>query len=97
MMGSSAAFSQQIATWANGKKLDGVVWTILPPKLGNAERVPTRAEVTNYLSTLAGRKLQRAQDYIRYAPPQIRTNYRAAIETKLGWTCDPSATQDEIC
>ncbi len=96
LAGSSSAHSQQIAAWANAKKLDGVVWTILPPKFDNVG-LPTCAQVLNYLRALAAPELQRAQAYIRNAPPQIRTDYRAAIENQLGWTCDPSATQDEIC
>jgi len=101
LAGSNSANAQQIAAWANGKKLDGVVWTILPPKYQEENgRVPSVAEILNYLKDLYDSKPKRhanAEEYVRKAPPQIRTNYRAAIETSLGWTCDPSATQHEIC
>jgi hypothetical protein len=51
----------------------------------------------NYLKGLKGSELQRAERYIRNAPPDILTSYRAAIENALGWTCNQSATQNEIC
>jgi hypothetical protein len=94
--GLGAAHTQQIAAWANGRKLDGVVWTILRPRIGGVERVATCAEVVNYLNGLTGSKRQGAEGYVRKAPCQIRTNCRAAIEGALNWTCDPSATQHEI-
>jgi hypothetical protein len=87
--GSSSAHIQQIAAWANTKGLDGVVWTILQPKFDNVGSMPTSAQVLNYLRTRTGRELQNAEAYIRKAPPQIQTDYRAAIEKQLGWTCDP--------
>ena len=97
-LGSSYPHALQIAAWANGKKLDGVVWTNLLAKYeGEDGRVPSLTEVLNYLKTLCGSNLSEAKKYVRNAPPQIRTNYRAAIESELGWTCDLSATQDEIC
>jgi hypothetical protein len=95
--GSSYPHAQQMAAWANAKKLDGVVWTILPPRFKKIERVPMLPEVVDHLRGLSGSELQEARDYVRNAPPQIRTNYRAAIERELGWACDPSANQDEIC
>ena len=92
LAGSSSGHAQQIATWADRKKLDGVVWTILPPRFKNTERVPTLHEAVNYL-----KGLKRVEKYIRNAPPDILTSYRAAIENALGWTCNRSATQNEIC
>ena len=98
LAGLSSAHTQQIETWANGKKLDEVVWTNLLAKYdGEDGRVPSLAEVLNYLKTLSGFNLSEAKKYVRNAPLQIRTNYRVAIESELGWTCDPSATLDEIC
>jgi len=97
-LSSSYPHTREIAAWANGKKLDGVVWTNLPANhKGEDGRVPSLADVLNYLKKLSGSNLSEAEKYVRNAPPQIRTTYRAAIERELGWTCDPSATQDEIC
>ncbi len=94
---SNYAHNPQIAAWANGKNLDGVVWTILPPRFDNTERIPTVTEVLNYLKVLHKSKVHaKAEEYIRKAPPNIRTVYRSEVENELGWTCDPSATQDDI-
>jgi hypothetical protein len=93
----SSATAQKIATWASAKRLDGAVWTALPPKFGGQERVPTRDEVIRFLEQLQKSKRQAAaEEYIRNAPPKIQTKYRAAIESQFGWTCNRSATQAEI-
>ena len=51
--------------------------------------------MVNYLKGAKGSEHQRAERYIRNAPPDILTSYRAAIENALGWTCNRSATQNE--
>lgn len=43
-------------------------------------------QVIAYLEGLIGEERQRAEEYIRRAPPQIATNYRRHIEQRLGWT-----------
>ena len=48
--------------------------------------MPTEQEVIAYLRSLTGKKLDDAREYICRAPSQIRTPYRAAIETTLSWT-----------
>lgn len=80
--------TEVIAVWAAGKpEIEAVVWTALPPKFGGEPgRMPTEQEVIAYLRTLEGKRLSDAEKYIRCAPPQIRTTYRDAIETALGWT-----------
>jgi hypothetical protein len=94
---SAGAAAQRIATWANGKRLDGVVWTDLPPKFGGQESVPSCDQVISFLQQLQkSNKHAKAEEYIRNAPPQIQTKYRRAIESKFGWACNYLATQAEI-
>ena len=82
---SEGEVSPVIGEWAARHDLDGVVWTALPPKWnGQSGAVPTIEQVLEFLR---GRDVgSRAERYIRKAPPQIRTAYRARIEKELGWT-----------
>ena len=78
----------ELAEWAEGEELDGVVWTALPPKFcGTNGRMPTEEEVATYLGALTGCKRNRAKEYIEKAPRQIVTEYRRRIEEVLG--CSP--------
>jgi hypothetical protein len=75
-----------IGAWAEEKGFEAVVWTALGPRVGGENgRVPTETEVVSYLNTLNGAQRADAEKYVRCAPAQIRTPYRAAIETALGW------------
>lgn len=74
-----------ISNWAQQKAIEGVVWTALPPKFGDVERIPTEQEVIDHLRRLKGSKLDTAEEYIRRAPKQIDTPYRRKIESELGW------------
>ena len=76
----------EIAGWAEAKQFDGVVWTTLKPKFNRIYRKPSCDKVVNYLSTRTGTERQKAEEYVRYAPRQIKTAYREMIERKLGWT-----------
>jgi hypothetical protein len=49
-------------------------------------RVPSLAEVLVHLDGLRGAERDRAEEYIRKAPRQVATAYRAAIENTFGWT-----------
>lgn len=69
----------QIEAWALPKGLIGVVWTALPAKWDDVERVPQLAEVLAYLSSLAPDARALAKRYILDAPPQIATPYRPAL------------------
>lgn len=83
----SAAAPQSIGVWAEEHKLTGVVWTALPPKFQDTEaRVATAAETMSYLRSLQGERMERAREYVRRAPVQIRTPIRDLIERELGWT-----------
>ena len=74
-----------VTEWARAKRLDGVVWTALPPKWNDENgRVPTEAEVLDYLSAQPSEAAGESLRYIRDAPPQIQTPYRIALATLVG-------------
>ena len=77
---------QVIASWAVKRKLGAAVWTALPPKWnGEAGRMPSEAEVIEYLRRLTDPTRSIAEEYVRKTPRQVRTSYRPAIERELGW------------
>ncbi|MET4218898.1 hypothetical protein ABIB00_004119 [Bradyrhizobium sp. LB14.3] len=79
------AVASVIADWAVAAKLEGVVWTALPPKFGVKTITPSADQVIAYLAALQGEPRRRAEEYIRRAPLQIATAYRQRIERTLGW------------
>lgn len=85
---SGHAEAISIGEWARTIGADGVVWTALRPRFDGRPVTPTCDQVINYLSGLRGETRQLAEQYIRRAPAQIRTDYRAAIEHELGWTAE---------
>ena len=73
--------------WAEGKGLNYVIWTALPPKFKNQDnRKPTVDEAVTDLRALEGRPRDEAEKYVRRAPRQIDTRYRRRFESELGWT-----------
>lgn len=76
-----------IEKWALAKQdIHAVVWTALGPRFRDENgRLPDEQEVVAYLNALEGRQRADAEKYVRCAPAQIRTPYRAAIENALGW------------
>lgn len=84
--GADDGSSHGIGEWAAGKGFAHVVWTALKPKIGTEYRTPSIAEVLAHLGALTGHDRDRAEEYVRMAPRQITTPYRAAIEEALGWT-----------
>jgi hypothetical protein len=55
------AAGRDIAAWAREHKLEGVVWTALPPKFSDeVGRVPTMTEAISYLNSLTGEDRHRA-------------------------------------
>ena len=77
--------SADIGKWARANGADAAVWTALKPRFDGELVTPTCEEVVGHLRTLEGPKRTKAEEYVRKAPPQIRTAYRKAIERELGW------------
>lgn len=81
-----APVPREIAAWLAARRLDAAVWTAVPPKFaGTGGRVPSAAEVIDFLSSLEGETRQAAEFYLRRTPPHIDTPYRRVIEARLGW------------
>lgn len=74
-----------IGQWALELGLDTVLWTNLPPKFQNEERIPTVEEIVAFLRMLSPTAQKRAEEYIRKTPRQINTAYRRIIEAELHW------------
>ncbi|MFZ7137859.1 MAG: hypothetical protein ACOWW1_05525 [archaeon] len=71
-----------IESWATTKKIDALIWTDLAsnrPKF-------TFEDVLDHLRGLKGEELKKAEEYVRKAPEQIRTERRSLIEQEFGWT-----------
>ncbi len=83
---TSRSASPEIAKWAISRGVDGVVWTSLPPRYNGENSIaPSLDQALKYLSELDSDAAVKAEQYIRNAPSQIRTKYRAAFEEQLGW------------
>jgi hypothetical protein len=72
--------------WARAKGVDHVIWTALPPKFEESERLPSEEQVVRYLGRLIGDERERAERYIRRTARQIDTACRRRIEAELRWT-----------
>jgi hypothetical protein len=78
-----------IERWARAKGLDHVVWTALGPKFNDKPGPPLDAQsAVEYLRNLPAPAKQLAEEYVRRAPPQIKTVFRSVFETELGWAAD---------
>jgi hypothetical protein len=76
-----------IASWVKQRGFDAAVWINLPPRWGGQSGiVPTQAQVLAHLEKLQGQEKIIPERYIRMTPRQVRTPYRSAIESTLGWT-----------
>ena len=72
--------------WTSARCSDAVISTALPPKFqGDNERIPSVDEVLDYLRSLSEEYRQRAEEYVRKAPSQVRTPYRKEFERHLEW------------
>lgn len=72
---------QTIKAWAQGKELDGVIWTALGPDFKNG-RFSVGAAIA-HLRTLAAAERDVALTYIRNAPAEIRTPVRDKVEEEF--------------
>jgi len=77
--------TQRIASWAERAGLSAVVWTALQPRFAGRSIKPSMEQVINHLTNLDPKAKRLAEEYVRRAPPQIRTAYREGIQRHLGW------------
>jgi protein gp37 len=74
----------QVADWCQRKGLSGAVWTALGPRWGGEDgAMPTVDAVIAFLRQQGGSS--KAAEYVRRAPPQVATRFRAEIEAALDW------------
>lgn len=77
-----------ISVWAHARQIEHVVWTDLRPKFNGLDSPPTPQQAVDYLRSLPDKVAQRAAEYVRRTPKQIRTPLRQVFESELGWTAD---------
>jgi hypothetical protein len=80
--------AELVQAWAEKRGFAGVVWTGLPPKSPTTNKnndYPSIDDVISHLGELEGHSAGRAEEYVRKAPKQIATSYRARIIEDLGW------------
>lgn len=92
---SSHRGAENVGQWARSHDIKAVVWTALCPgfkKDRNQKKygVPEIGDIINHLRNLPEKEQKEAEKYVRKAPSQINTNYRALIEEEFGWTPEPS-------
>ena len=84
------AIVASIAAWMATRDVDAAVWTALPAKFaGVSERAPSPHEAVALLASQQGDERDKAEEYVRRIPQDIRTLYRGVIEERLGWTPQP--------
>lgn len=71
-----------IKTWARANGFDAAIWTALAAKFHKAYKPFSVEAALRYLESLGATKLAPALDYIRSAPPEVRTPVRAAVEAR---------------
>lgn len=82
------SIAEDVKQWAGKKDIQAVVWTDLQPNFEQKTNEPFIEEnVIEYLKNLDVSAKKQAEEYIRKAPSQIKTNIRSTIERELGWTC----------
>jgi hypothetical protein len=83
---SNGKYVKEISKWAKEKGLDGVVWTNL--KYGfkeSRDSMPTIDKVIEHFSKLPTEAKIKAEEYVRKAPKQIRTEFRNVLEKHFNW------------
>jgi hypothetical protein len=75
-----------IETWAKQKELDAVVWTDLSSNFKKKTGMEfSHDNAVEYLLSLSGEPLIKAENYVRRAPEQIETDLRKRLKEELGW------------
>jgi hypothetical protein len=77
--------SAEIVQWGKERGFDAVIWTALGPKFNAVDGVgPKDADAAAaYLAGLNADQHARASEYVRRAPDQVRTGFRAALEAAI--------------
>jgi len=76
-----------IRQWLTDKGLDAVIWTDLASNFEKKTGMEySEDNVIAYLRSLAGESLEKAEEYVRRIPSQVKTKIRKRIERELGWT-----------
>jgi hypothetical protein len=76
-----------LSSWLAERELDAVIWTALPANFEErAGRELSVDAAVGHLEGLSGEARRRAEQYVRRAPPQVRTDIRQGLERILGWT-----------
>lgn len=84
---SRHAEAASIGGWAKEQGIGAAIWTALKPGFRESRGNPLSCDqALTHLRSLNGRRRACAEHYVRGAPAQIRTSYRAAIEREFGWT-----------
>ncbi|MFB6326994.1 hypothetical protein ACE8EZ_12975 [Pantoea deleyi] len=81
-----------LATWAQAKGIEGLIWTGLPARMAGVEgQIPTLEDARHYLQQLTGETRTHAFHYIEQVPAQIDTDYRQALADLTRWQPDAPA------
>jgi hypothetical protein len=73
-----------IRQWAEENELDAIIWTDLPSNFKKETGMDfTEDNVIIYLRSLEGESLEKAEEYVRKTPPQVKTTIRGRIEREL--------------
>ncbi len=78
---------RRLASWLTDRQLEAVIWTALPPNF--EERAGLALSVgaaVSYLEHVSDEVRRSAEQYVRRAPAQVRTDLRRGLERVLGWT-----------
>jgi hypothetical protein len=74
-----------IQRWCAATGVDAAIWTGLSFSARTNHQRPTAEAIIAHLESLRGESAELAEMYVRRAPVQVATSYRAHIEKKLGW------------
>lgn len=89
MMTVTESSAGPLATWAQAKGIEGLIWTDLPARMAHVEgQIPTLDDARHYLQNLTGETREHAFHYIEQVPAQIDTAYRRALADLTGWQPD---------
>jgi Apea-like HEPN len=78
------SIKKTISDWLRLNNIDAAIWTAIG--YGKGKVRPSIEQILEHLKSLQGQPLVDAEEYIRKAPKQIKTDYRQKIEDALGWT-----------